>query len=401
MDWSGMKNKVENLSRDFFQEITEIRRHLHMHPELSKQEKDTANYITNHLKKWGISYRSGVAGNGIIGEMKFGGGSGRLIALRADMDALPIQEQNDAPYKSLNDGVMHACGHDVHMASLMGVIRILNELKEELRGTVRLIFQPSEEQYPGGAIGMIEAGALENPKPDIIIGQHVYPELEAGKIGMRPGFYMASTDEIYITVKGRGGHAATPHRVVDPVLVIAHIVVALQQIVSRNANPTTPSVISFGRVQAEGRTNIIPDEAKLEGVMRTFDEEWREEMKGRIKDLAVSISKGMGAECSVSIEKGYPAVYNDPATTDRLWKHSVEYLGSENVAQLERRMTAEDFSYYQQNIPGVFYRLGIMNSERGITSNLHTSTFDVDETSLLTGMATMAWITIRELLDNK
>jgi amidohydrolase len=369
-----------------------------MHPELSKQEKDTASFIAGKLAEWDIPFRSGIAGNGILGEMDLGNDSRRVIALRADMDALPINEINDVPYKSVTPGVMHACGHDVHMASLLGVASILSKLKEELGGYVKLIFQPSEEQYPGGAIQMIEAGVLKDPEPDLIIGQHVYPELEAGKTGMRPGFYMASTDEIFIKVKGKGGHAATPHQVVDPVLVVAHIVVALQQIVSRNANPTTPSVISFGRVEAGGRTNIIPDEASLEGIMRTFDENWREEIKERISQLATSIAKGMGADCDVVINKGYPAVYNDPETTERIRKHSAEYLGEQNVVSLEQRMTAEDFAYYQHHVPGVFYRLGIKNATEGITANLHTSSFNVDESSLLSGMGTMAWITIRELL---
>lgn len=401
MELSGLKQKVESLAREIYLEIVGIRRHLHMHPELSKQELQTAAYITSLLTKWEIPYKGGIAGHGIIGEMRFSNPLARVIALRADMDALPIQEKNDVPYKSLNPGVMHACGHDVHMASLLGVARILREMDRELQGTVKLIFQPSEEQYPGGAIGMIREGVLDDPRPELVIGQHVYPELEAGKIGMRPGFYMASTDEIYITVKGRGGHAATPHRVVDPVLVVAHIVVALQQIVSRNANPTTPSVISFGRVCAEGRTNIIPDEARLEGIMRTFDESWREEMKMRIQDLATSVAKGMGATCEVFIDKGYPAVYNDPRATERVMAYSREYLGDHHVGELDQRMTAEDFSYYQQHVPGVFYRLGIMNREKGITSNLHTATFDVEETSLLTGMGTMAWISIRELLSER
>jgi amidohydrolase len=401
MELIELKHKVEALARKFYPEIVEIRRHLHMQPELSKQEEKTSQHITSLLQEWEIPYRDKIGGNGVLGELVFTNPVNRVIALRADMDALPIKEQNEVPYKSRVQGVMHACGHDVHMASLLGVARILMELRDELQGTVKLIFQPSEEQYPGGAIGMISEGVLEDPRPDLIIGQHVYPELEAGMTGMRGGFYMASTDEIFITVRGKGGHAATPHRVVDPVLVIAHIVVALQQIVSRNANPTTPSVISFGKVCADGRTNIIPDEARLEGVMRTFDEEWREEMKSRITAMATSIAKGMGAECEVFIDKGYPAVYNDPAATDRARKYAVEYLGESNVADLDQRMTAEDFSYYQQQVPGVFYRLGIMNKEKGITSNLHTSTFDVDESSLITGMGTMAWIAIRELLAGK
>lgn len=393
-----MKTKVETIAREFFPEAVRIRRHLHMHPELSKQESSTSAYISQRLEEWGIPFRSGIAGHGILAELRFKDPSRRMVALRADMDALPIREQNEVEYKSLTPGVMHACGHDVHMASLLGVVRILKELENELSGSVRFIFQPSEEEYPGGALGMIAAGALQDPVPDIILGQHVYPELEAGKTGFCPGFYMASTDEIYITVKGRGGHAATPHRLVDPVLVVAHIVVALQQIVSRNANPTTPSVISFGKIMAEGKTNIIPDQAILEGIMRTFDESWRTEMKERIMAISTSIARGMGAECDVFIDKGYPAVYNDPDATERIRMAAMEYLGVEQVAPLDQRMTAEDFSYYQQHVPGVFYRLGTMNKEKGITSNLHSSTFDVDENSLITGMGTMAWATIRELL---
>jgi len=398
MELTGLKQKVGLLAAELHAESIGIRRHLHMNPELSKQERQTAMYIAGILADWGVEYREGLGGFGILAQLKFRNPEKRVIALRADMDALPITEQNDTPYKSLVPGVMHACGHDVHMASLLGVIRILQQLAGELEGTVKFLFQPSEETYPGGALGMIRDGALDNPVPELIIGQHVYPELEAGKTGLREGFYMASTDEIYLTVKGKGGHAATPHRLVDPVLVAAHIVVALQQIVSRNADPTTPSVISFGKVTANGRTNIIPDEAKLEGVMRTFDETWRAEMKERITAIATSIAKGMGAECDVFIDKGYPAVYNDPQAARKVKTYLSEYLGQENVADLEKRMTSEDFSYYQQKVPGVFYRLGIMNSLQGITSNLHTSTFDVDEESLRTGMGAMAWITVRELL---
>lgn len=398
MEWINLKNYVRSAADAVYPEIVEIRRHLHMHPELSKQEQQTAAFIENKLREWGISFRTGMAGHGLMATLAFGNPLRKVIALRADMDALPITEQSEAPYKSLHPGVMHACGHDVHMASLMGVIRILSGMAGELEGSVKCLFQPSEEQYPGGALGMIRDGALDDPRPHLIIGQHVYPELEAGMTGLKSGHYMASTDEIYITVKGKGGHAATPHRIVDPVLVAAHVVVALQQIVSRNADPNTPSVISFGRVVADGRTNIIPDEARLEGIMRTFDESWRSEMKDRITAIATSIARGMGAECDVFIDKGYPAVYNDPEASGRVRDHLAEYLGQGQVADLERRMTAEDFSYYQQQVPGVFYRLGIMNRERGITSNLHTATFDVDEHSLLTGMGAMAWIAVRELL---
>jgi amidohydrolase len=244
---------------------------------------------------------------------------------------------------------------------------------------------------------MIKERVLENPKAENIFGQHVYPELEAGKIGMRSGFYMAATDEIFLTVKGKGGHAAIPDRLIDPVLISAHIILALQQIVSRNAAPTQPTVISFGKVLADGRTNVVPDEVKIEGIMRTFDENWREEVKHKVEQIAKNTARAMGGECEVFIDKGYPAVYNNPELTDRAHGYAIEFMGEENVVDLDMRMTAEDFSYYAQIIPGCFYRLGISNKSQGITSNLHTPTFDVDESSLETGMGLMAWITICEL----
>jgi amidohydrolase len=269
-------------------------------------------------------------------------------------------------------------------------------MENELSGTVKLLFQPSEEKYPGGALPMIKAGALENPRPDVIIGQHVYPEMEAGKVGLRAGHYMASTDEIHLTVKCRGGHAAIPHDVIDPVLIGAHIVVALQQIVSRQAKPTTPTVLSFGRFIAEGMANIIPDEVKISGTMRTFDEAWRAEMKQKITLLATGLAESMGASCEVDIHNGYPAVYNDPELTDRVKSYAVDLLGAEQVRDLEMRMTAEDFSYFALEVPGCFYRLGIRNENLGITANLHTANFDADENSLLAGMGLMAWIVLQE-----
>jgi amidohydrolase len=270
-------------------------------------------------------------------------------------------------------------------------------LEDEFGGTVKLIFQPSEEKYPGGALPMIQAGVLDNPKPSVIIGQHVFPELPAGKIGLRSGIYMASTDEVHLTVKGKGGHAAIPHKIIDPVLIASHIIVALQQVVSRNAKPTTPSVLSFGRITGDGLANIIPDEVRISGTMRTFDEDWRKEMQQKITVIATSIAEGMGGKCEVDIHKGYPYVYNNPEVTANVRKYAEEYLGKENVEELEVRMTAEDFSYFAREVPGCFYRLGVMNQEKGITSNLHSSTFDADESSLETGMGLMTWIVLNEM----
>ena len=392
-----LKNRINRLAKAYLKEVTEFRRHLHQYPELSGKEVKTASYISGLLKEWGIEHQTGIAGHGIVGYIRGEKPGKRVIALRADMDALPIKEASKVPYSSKNKGVMHACGHDVHMASLLGVARILKSLEPELAGTVKLIFQPSEEKYPGGALPMIQAGVLENPRPDFIIGQHVFPELESGKIGLRSGKYMASTDEIHLTVTGKGGHAAIPHKLVDPVLIAAHIIVALQQIVSRNAQPTTPSVLSFGRVIADGIANIIPDEVLVSGTMRTFDENWRKEMKNKVTVMATAIAEGMGGSCKVDIHQGYPFVNNDPEITTKIRKYAEDYLGKENVVDLEIRMTAEDFSYFAQEVPGCFYRLGVMNESRGITSNLHTSTFDVDEASLESSVGLMTWIVASEL----
>ncbi len=389
---------VRNKAADLQQELVAVRRHLHMYPELSMQEEKTSAYIQSKLKEYGIPFTAGIAVHGVVGLIKGKNPEKKVIALRADMDALPILEKNQTGYTSQNRGVMHACGHDVHMTSLLGAAKIINELSNSFEGTVKLIFQPSEEKFPGGASMMIKEGVLENPVPSTMFGQHVLPTLEAGKVGMKPGKYMASTDEVYLTVKGRGGHGATPELNVDPVLIAAHILVALQQIVSRNAPPQLPAVLSFGRFIAEGRTNIIPNVVKLDGTLRTFDEKWRLEAHQKITKMAASIAEGMGGTCEVFIDKGYPFLVNDEQTTAKAKQYATEYLGSENVMDLDLRMTAEDFAYFSQSVPSCFYRLGIRNESRGIIHNLHTDQFDVDESSLETGAGLMAWMAIRELL---
>lgn len=323
--------------------------------------------------------------------------SNKTIALRADMDALPIEEQNEVSYKSRNHGVMHACGHDVHTSCLLGAANILFQLKDEFNGTIKLLFQPGEERLPGGASLMIKEGALQNPNPTGIFGQHVMPLLPVGKVGFRSGLYMASTDELYVTVKGKGGHGAMPHLNIDPVLIAANIITSLQQIVSRNAQPIVPSVLSFGKVIANGATNIIPNEVYMEGTFRTLDEAWRAEAHAKMKKMAEGIAESMGGSCEFEIRKGYPFLKNDEALTGRAKQAAVQYMGAENVVDLDIWMAAEDFSYYSQEMPATFYRLGTRNEAKGITSSVHTPTFDIDETALEHGMGLMAWLALQEL----
>ncbi len=393
-----IKEKIKQLAKQYFEDTVEMRRHLHQNPELSFQEEKTGRFIVEKLNEFNVSNEHGCALNGVVGLIEGKNPKKQVIALRADMDALPIQEASEVSYKSKNDGVMHACGHDVHTASLLGTARILSELKNEFEGTVKLIFQPAEERFPGGASIMIDEGVLENPKPTRIFGQHVHPPLEAGKIGLKPGMYMASADEIYVTVKGKGGHGALPQDCIDPIVITAHIITALQQIVSRKANPTTPSVLTFGKINSTGgSTNIIPNEIKLEGTFRTMDEAWRKKAHRTIRSMAKRIAKSMGGACKIKILKGYPSLINDDALTEKTKQFAIEYLGKENVVDLPIRMTAEDFSYFSQKMPACFYRLGTGNPAKGITSPVHTNTFDIDETSLELSSGLMAWLAIKEL----
>lgn len=389
--------KIKELASLFHKEITDMRRHLHMHPELSFHEFNTAHYVEQQLSVIGIKNTKRIAGTGIVAIIEGKNPTKKTIALRGDMDALPIQETNEVPYKSQNPGVMHACGHDVHTSSLLGVGKILHKIKDEIEGTVKLIFQPGEEKLPGGASLMIKEGVLENPKPSGILGQHVMPLIETGKVGFRSGVYMASTDEIYVTVYGKGGHGAMPHLNIDPVLIASHMIIALQQIVSRNANPTMPSVLSFGKIIANGATNVIPDTIYLEGTFRTLDEKWRSEAHKKIIQIAQSICTGMGGRCEFNIVRGYPALVNEEKITASARAGAIEYLGKENVLDLDIWMAAEDFAFYSQQTDACFYRLGTRNEKQGITSSVHTSTFDIDEQALETGMGLMAYLALREL----
>jgi amidohydrolase len=391
-----IKEQIQQLSQDIFNEVVANRRHLHSHPELSFHEQQTSAFVAERLQAMGLEYQK-MADTGLVVLIKGDKPSDQVVALRADMDALPITEANEVPYKSQNVGVMHACGHDAHTSSLLGTAKILTELKSEFGGTVKLIFQPAEEKLPGGASIMIKEGVLENPKPHAVLGQHVMPLIDAGKVGFRAGKYMASTDEIYVTVHGKGGHGAQPQQNIDPVIITAHILTALQQVVSRFADPKSPSVLSFGKVIANGATNVIPNEVYLEGTFRTMDEKWREEAHIKMKKMAEGIAESMGGSCDFNIMRGYPFLINEEKLTAATRGHAEDYLGKENVLDLDIWMAAEDFAYYSQAADSCFYRLGTRNESRGITSSVHTPTFDVEEEAFKISTGLMAYLAIRQL----
>ncbi|MCX6286785.1 MAG: M20 family metallopeptidase [Bacteroidetes bacterium] len=392
---ADLANIIRLKAEEYYSEIITIRRHIHQHPELSKQEKMTMEFIGGKLREYGIPFKDNVGGYGIVGIIEGREPQAVCLALRADMDALPVNETNEVDYKSANPGVMHACGHDVHMACLLGAAKILNGLKEQFRGTIKLLFQPSEETFPGGAIQMIQAGVMENPKPDFVIGQHVFPFLNSGQVGFRPGMFMASTDEFFITVKGKGGHGAMPQTTIDPILIASHIVVALQQIVSRNANPLVSTVVTVGRFIGEGRTNVIPDTVRLEGTVRTFDEEWRALVHDLLRQIANGTAEAMGGRCDITIDRGYPCLFNNEDLTAKLISLAGEYLGENNVKPMEQKMGAEDFAYFAREAPGCFFGLGIADPALGTSHNLHTAGFQVDESAMKTGMGLMAWLAAR------
>ncbi|QJX46098.1 amidohydrolase [Hymenobacter taeanensis] len=392
--------RIQTLAAEAAAETIALREHLHANPELSFQEFNTVAYVTKQLQELGLQTQP-IANTGVVALIEGRNPSVRTVALRADMDALPITEQNEVAYKSTNPGVMHACGHDVHTSSLLGTARILTQLRDEFEGTVKLMFQPGEELLPGGASLMIKEGVLENPKPASVLGQHVFPRLPAGKIGVRAGRYMASTDELYLTVRGKGGHGAMPEQNIDPVLVAAHIIVAAQQIVSRRANPKLPSVLSFGKVIAQGATNVIPNEVYMEGTFRTLNEEWRNEAHEHLRRLCEGLAESMGATCELEIRRGYPYLENEPELTSRVEQAAIQYLGAENVVELDQWMAAEDFAYFSQAASACFYRLGTAAADGSgrYTSSVHTPTFDIDTKALETGPGLMAWLTLRELAE--
>jgi amidohydrolase len=390
---------IRRLASEGLQGAIADRRHLHAHPELSFSEKETSAFIKARLDSLGIPWIA-MAGTGVVGTIKGGGHSDRMVALRADMDALPITELNTVDYASRHPGVMHACGHDAHTASLLATAGMLHSLKDRWAGIVRLIFQPAEEKLPGGATLMIRDGVLQNPAPSAVLGQHVMPSVPVGKIAMRSGQLMASMDEISVAVHGKGGHGAMPHLLVDPVLISAHLIVALQQIISRNNSPIIPGVLSFGRVIADGAINVIPDTVYLKGTFRTVDEEWRYVAHEKMKKMAEQIARAMGGDCTFEVICGYPSLSNDPLLTASLENAAVAYLGGDKVIRTDPMMIAEDFAYYGRSAPACFYFLGTGNPEKGIVAPLHNPRFDIDERALEVSTGLMAYLALHQLMSD-
>ena len=388
-----LKEKIKSLSRKYANELIKVRHHLHQYPELSYKEFETSKFIQQKLKELGIHFEV-IANTGVVGVIEGKNPGKKVIALRADIDALPITEQNDVEYRSRNEGVMHACGHDVHTTCLLGAAKILNELKEEWEGTIKLIFQPGEEKNPGGASLMIKDGVLENPKPSAILALHVHPGMEVGKLSFRSGMVMASADEIYITVKGKGGHAASPHLTSDTILAASQLVVNLQQLVSRFNDPFNPCVLSITSFHGGNTTNVIPSEVKLMGTFRAMNEEWRFKAHDLIKNICKKTGEISGAEIDVEIDVGYPFVINNVQLTDMAKRKAAEFAGEENVLETEMRMGAEDFAFYSHLIPACFFRLGVANTKNNIISGVHTPTFNIDESAIENGMGIMAWLAV-------
>ncbi len=381
----SLNKSIETLVSEYLPEFISIREHIHSHPELSFQEYETATFVSEKLTSWGIEHTTGIAGTGIVALIKGTNPDERIIALRGDMDALPIQEKNNVPYASQHDGVMHACGHDVHTTCLLGAAKILQETRDHWTGTIKCIFQPGEEKHPGGASLLIKEGVLENPRPQAIFALHVYPHLPYGKVGFREGQYMASADEIYITVKGKGGHAALPHQTVDPIIIAANLLVSLQQIISRNCNPLQPSVLSFGKIQGGNAGNVIPSEVTIEGTLRCMDEAWRAIAHQLIKAHTIGLCQAMGGDADVEIPIGYPSLFNHPETTQRARQIAEKTLGSEQVVTLDLRMAAEDFSFYTHVVPGCFFRIGTSYEDQ-FTYPVHNAQFDIYQQAIGIGV---------------
>ena len=389
---AGIKEIILGKSAELKEEVISLRRHFHRNPELSFEETETSQFICNWFVKNGISFRKGIAGSGIIGTIKGNGNGSKIIALRAEMDALPITERNKTEYSSLNSGKMHACGHDAHMAMLLGTTKLLDSIRNQFGGTVLLIFQPGEEKSPGGARLVIESGELNNPKPDIVITQHILPELETGKVGYKAGRYMASCDEIYITVTGKGGHAALPGLTTDQIYIASNLVIRLKNgMLAQQAKNKIPTVLGIGRISGEGATNIIPENVFIAGTFRTFDEKWRTEGLALIRSLSAETAKEFGVVIDVNIAEGYPVLFNDENLTSKAIEFSEVLLGKDKIETIDFRMSSDDFSFYSALAPSLYYRIGIRKKDTEMLK-LHTSDFDIDEDGLETGVANLSWL---------
>lgn len=387
---------IKSKSSALSEQLGEIRKYLHKHPELSFEEYNTSQYVKDFLTNLNIPYTENWVKTGIVATIK-GNKPGKIQVLRAELDALPIQELSSHDYTSHAEGKMHACGHDVHMTCILGAATIINEMKDELSGEVLLVFQPGEEKLPGGASLMLKEGLFEKVQPEHILALHVFPELEAGKVGLCPGQYMASADEIYITIKGKGGHGALPHLCIDPILIASHVVIALQSLVSRNCHPLIPSVLTIGKINSVGgATNIIPDEVKLEGTFRTMDEEWRKRAHALITTIVNETCTSHGATCDVDIQVGYPSLFNDVSLANEMKTKMQAFLGNDNVVDIPQRMTSEDFAYFSQVMPALFFRLGVRNEAKGIVHGVHTPYFDIDHKALEIGAGLMAYLVLSD-----
>ena len=392
-----MRSKIKDIVDASMEKMLSWREHLHAHPELSFQEVNTSAFVASNLKELDIPFQHGIAGTGLVALIKGKNPEKRCIALRADLDALPIHEENNVPYKSKNEGVMHACGHDVHTTCLLGAALILNQFKNEFEGTIKLIFQPGEERLPGGASMMINEGVLENPKVDKILALHVYPCMDVGKVGFKPGLYMAACDEIYLTIKGKGGHAALPNTYNNPVMLISKLLPKLESYLESLSDLTSPFVFTFGKLEAKGATNIVPELATAAGTLRTMNEQWRSTIHKKLKVFVAEFLTFNNAEGQLEISKGYPCLNNDEILTENCIQSAKEYLGSENVELLDVRMTAEDFSFFSQKIPACFFRLGVRNEDLGIIYGVHHPKFDIDKNALKYGAGLMAYIAMNAL----
>lgn len=394
-----MKAIIQQLVSQNSRYFTDCYRHLHAHPELSFQEFETARFIEQELSTMGISYRAGIGGTGILGRIEGKNPAKKIIALRADMDALPVCETADIAWKSTVENVMHACGHDAHTTCLLGAAKILNELKNDFEGTILLIFQPGEEKAPGGARLMLEDGLFADVEPEMILAQHVSVDYPTGTIGFRPGMIMASADEIHVKIHGKGGHGALPHLVNDTVLAASQCIVSLQQVRSRLCHPLTPMVLTFGKLIADGATNVIPHEVTLAGTMRTVDETWREEAKNHVRRITTETCAAHGCTAEIEIPDGYPCVVNNEEVTSKARGFATDWVGEENIRTLEMRMTSEDFGFFTQKYPSSFYRFGVKGEINANTGGLHSSTFQIDEKALETGAGGMAWLAWKFMTD--